>query len=87
MNFIPGEIFNDERFMAKLVTTAVISHLYTHHNILSFTSLGYEIHLIVAPPLVVTDDEIDHFFACLDKTLAEGLLSLVIKFAKKKFFK
>ena len=50
MNFIPGEIFNDERFMAKLVTTAVISHLYTHHNILSFTSLGYEIHLIVAPP-------------------------------------
>ena len=87
VNFIPGEIFDDERFMAKLVTTAVISHLYTHHNILTFTSLGYEIHLIVAPPLVVTDDEIDHFFACLDKTFAEGLLSLVIKFAKKKFFK
>ena len=87
VNFIPGEIYNDERFMAKLVTTAVISHLYTHHNILTFTSLGYEVHLIVAPPLIIKDDEIDHFFACLDKTFAIGILSLVIKFAKKKFLK
>ena len=87
VNLIPGELFDDPRFMFKLVVASVISHMYTHHDTLTFTSLGYDIHLIVAPPLIVTDEEIDHFFDSLDKTLSIGFLKLILNFTKKKFLK
>jgi putrescine aminotransferase len=87
IGLLPGELFDDANFMKKLVTAAVVSDLYTEHDILTFISLGVDIHLIVAPSLIVEDDELDHFFECLDKTLSKGLMRLVTTFAKKKFLK
>lgn len=85
IGLIPNELYKDPRFMAKLVTAAVVSELYSTRNVLTFTSLGLDVHLIVSPPLVVTEDEINQFLLALDRTLEKGLLSLVLKFVKRKF--
>lgn len=85
INKIPSELYQDPRFMKKLITLSIVSDLYDEHGIMSFTSLGLDIHLIVAPPLVITDEEIDIFLSSLDKTLSKGLITLVLNFAKKKF--
>lgn len=87
VDVMPGELFDDPRFMQKLVTAAIVSELYESHNILTFTSLGEDIHLIVAPSLIVTEEEINHFFKALETVLNKGLISLVLKFAKNKFIK
>ena len=84
---IPVEFFKDERFLPKLATAAVISELYDEHDILTFYGSNIEIPLIVSPSVIVTDDEIDYFLNALDKTLEKGLIRLILKFAKTKFFK
>ena len=84
---IPIEFFKDERFLPKLATAAVISELYDEHNILTFYGSNREIPLIISPSIIVTDDEIDYFIDALDKTLEKGLITLILKFAKNKFFK
>lgn len=87
INLIPGDLYKDPRFMRKLVTSAVVSELYTEHNVLTFISLGLDIHLIVSPPLIASDSEIDRFLEALDKTLDKGLVSLLLKFVKQKFLR
>lgn len=84
---LPGELFRDKRFLAKLVTSAVVEELYADQNVLSFMSMGEDIHLLASPPLVASDAEIDIFLAALDEVLAKGLLNLVFQFTKKKFRK
>jgi putrescine aminotransferase len=86
INLIPNELFKDKRFLSKLILASIISELYSHHNILSFTSLGKDLHLIISPPLVATKEDINTLFCALDETLSNGLIKLVVKFAKKKFF-
>lgn len=85
LNFVPGKIFKDERFFAKLITGAVISELFNTHNILTFFGSNYEIPLIISPSLVVTDEQLDHLVDALDKTLAIGKYHLILKFAKFKY--
>jgi putrescine aminotransferase len=87
ISFIPSELFKDPRFFDKLVTGAVISELFNEHKILTFYGSNKEIPLIIAPSLVVTDAELDRFVDALDKTLAQGRLKLVLKFAAYKFKK
>ncbi len=87
LQFIPGSFFKDERLVAKLVTSAVISELYTTHNILTFYGSNREIPLIISPSLIATDEDIDRFLDALDKTLAVGKYPLLLKFAKSKFLK
>ncbi len=85
VSFIPGEFYKDPNFLLKLVTASVISAVYDNHSILSFTSLGVDIHMIISPPLIIKDEEIEMFIDALDKTLDKGIVSLVTKFAAKKF--
>lgn len=87
INLIPSELFKDKRFLSKLVLASIISELYSKHNILSFTSLGKDLHLIISPPLLATKEEIKSLFNALDETFSNGIIKLVMKFAKKKFFK
>ena len=87
MSFIPGDFFKDERLVAKLVTSSVISELYNSHGILTFYGSNREIPLIISPSLIATDEEIDFFLEAMDKTLAVGKYPLLLKFAKSKFLK
>jgi putrescine aminotransferase len=87
ISFLPAKVFKDERFVAKLVTGAVISELFNTHNILTFYGSNKEIPLIVSPSLIVTDEELDRFLEALDKTLSIGKLKLVLNFVKQKYLK
>ena len=84
---VPGQFFKDERFLPKLATAAVISELYNKYNILTFYGSNREIPLIISPPIIIEDNEIEYFLDSLDKTLSVGLVKLITKFAKNKFFK
>lgn len=82
---IPSKMFKDERFTNKLVTSAVISDLYDSHSILTYFGSNREIPLMICPPLITEDPEIDYFVRSLDNTLAKGVTSLTMQFAKRKF--
>ncbi|MFP6899806.1 MAG: aminotransferase class III-fold pyridoxal phosphate-dependent enzyme, partial [Opitutales bacterium] len=83
---VPVGMFKDKQFLNKLTTCAVISELYAAHGILTSFGANERIVLWIAPALIVTDEEIDLFLDGLDKTLDVGLLSLVLKLLKSKFF-
>lgn len=85
IKYIPSKLFKDENFVNKLITVAIIDYLYKKHNVLTFTSLGKEIHLIVSPPLIVKKNEIDYFFKSLDETLSNGIIKLIILFISSSF--
>ncbi len=85
VNLVPGELFKDPRFIGKLITAAVVSELYSKENILTFTSLGLDIHLIAAPSLVASEEDVSNFIDGLDRTLQQGILPIVLKFVKRKF--
>ena len=83
---IPHELFKDPRFSAKLVTSAVISELYNSHDILTIFTPNRDIPLVISPSLIVTDEEIDHFFIALDKVLSKGKIALLKDFILFKYF-
>jgi putrescine aminotransferase len=83
--FIPSKMFKDERFSKKLMTSAVISDLYDSHGILTYFGSNREIPLMICPPLIIDDQEIDYFVRALDNTLSKGTVSLAMQFAKRKF--
>ena len=87
LNLMPSPMFKNANFLTKLVNGAVNEHLYSKHNILTYQGTNYEIPIMISPPLVVTDDEIDFFLDSLDKTFEIGLRKLVLKFIKSKFLK
>lgn len=87
LKFLPGDLFEDKRFMAKLINSAVISELFNTHGILTFFGSNTDILLITSPSLIVTDSEIDQFLIALDETLAVGKMTLVLKFAQQKFLR
>jgi|Deesub1362A_J573_1020465.scaffolds.fasta_scaffold00462_18 putrescine aminotransferase len=86
INSIPSKVFKDERFSAKLITGAVMAELYNSHNILTFYGENFEVPLLISPPLIVTDEEIDICLEALDKTLSLGKTRLILNFLKQKFF-
>lgn len=85
-NRVPVGLLQDERFTAKLINAAVISHLYSEHNILTYYGENREILLMAAPSLVITPDQIDQFLQALDLTLARGWLTLCSRFIGSKLF-
>ena len=83
---IPTDMTRDERFINKLITSSVISNLYTEFNILASLGQNKDICLWISPPIIVSEEEVNHFFKCLDKTLNHGFLKLITIFLKKKFY-
>lgn len=86
IKMIPSDFFKDDRFLNKFVTAAVINDLYQNHGIVTFYGSNREILLIISPPLIILDEEIDYFLKSLDETLSKGFLSLCLSFLKNKFF-
>lgn len=87
LSFVPGDFFKDERLIAKLITSSVISELFSEHGILTFYGSNREIPLVISPSLIATDEEIDFFLTAFDRVLAQGKYPLLLKFARSKFLK
>jgi putrescine aminotransferase len=83
---VVSKLAGDEQIVHKLVTAAVISHLYNEHSILTFFGSNRDLVLVISPSLIVTDEEIDQFIEALDRTLSIGKTRLVAELVKGKFF-
>nr|MDT0656507.1 aminotransferase class III-fold pyridoxal phosphate-dependent enzyme [Micromonospora sp. DSM 115978] len=80
---VPG-FSGDPRFRTKLVTLAVIAHLFREHGIMTYYSPNVENPLVVAPSLVAGADDVAYFLSALDATLARGLPRLLTSFVREK---
>lgn len=80
----PGGFAKDPNFSTKVVTCAVIENLYREHGIYTYYTLNGRNPLVVGPPLVVSDDQVEYFLGCLDATLAKGLPKLLTRFLQGK---
>ena len=86
MKLIPSKFFKDKNIFKKIITAAIISDLYDSYNILTFFGSNREIPLIIAPPVITDRKDIEYFLSSLDDCLNKGLLVLVTKFIKSKYF-
>lgn len=86
MKIIPISFLSDDQAIKKIVVSSIIFHLYNEHNILTYYGSNKDIPLKISPSLIVTVDDINYFFDCLDKTLSIGILKLVTNFVSSKFF-
>lgn len=80
----PAGLARDPRLRTKLVTCAVINALYRDHGIYSYYTLNGASPLVVAPPLVATDDDVEYFLDSLDTVLDQGLTRLLTRFVAQK---
>ena len=80
---VPG-FSGDPQFRTKLVTLAVIAHLYRQYKIMTYYSPNAENPLVVAPTLVVERPELEYFLESLDATLALGFRRLLTSFVQEK---
>ena len=86
LSSFPSDLISDPRFLSKLYTSAVMSELFSKHNILTYLGQNKEIVLMISPSLIVTDTEIDIFIKSLDATLGIGKYQLISNFVKQKLF-
>ena len=82
LNLIPLEITSDPRFIEKLQISSIINELYHSHNILSYAGFNDEIKLIISPPVITTNEEIEYIVNALREVLSQKNISLVSKFVK-----
>jgi putrescine aminotransferase len=80
---VPG-FSGDPQFRTKLITLSVIAHLFREHGIITYYSPNADNPLVVAPSLVATEADAEHFLASLDATLARGLPRLLTSFVREK---
>jgi putrescine aminotransferase len=82
---VPSRTLREPVRLARLLTAAVISELFNTHDVLTFHGRGQDAPLLVSPPLIASDEEIDYFLDALDATLAQGRLALLRKFVSYKY--
>ncbi|UCM86571.1 aspartate aminotransferase family protein [Streptomyces marincola] len=80
----PGGLAKDPQFGTKVVTCAVIDALYHDHDTYAYYTLNGQNPLVVGPPLVAGETEVELFLERLDATLSAGLPRLVTRFIKQK---
>jgi len=84
---LPSDVFKDKRFFAKLITGSLISDLYNDFGILTYFGSNHEIPLIIAPSLIIEQEDLNYFLESLDKSLSKGKFNLITNFIKYKFMK
>ena len=83
ISYIPIELTKDDRFLSKLVTSSIISNLYSEFDILTSLGQNREICLWISPSIIINLQR-NRFLNSLDKTLSHGYLKL-LKFYYKEF--
>ncbi|WP_426417196.1 aspartate aminotransferase family protein [Aestuariirhabdus sp. LZHN29] len=86
IRLLPLSVANDERFLQKLITAAVIQELYQQHDILTYYADNREILLMAAPSLVISEEQLERYLSALDTTLAQSLSLLCLRFVQSKLF-
>jgi putrescine aminotransferase len=81
---VPSPMARDPRFRTKLITCAVINALYRDHDIYTYYTLNGRNPLAVAPSLVVSTEEVEHFLSCLETVLGKGMPRLLTRFVQEK---
>jgi len=80
---VPG-FSGDPQFRTKLITLSVIAHLYRQHRIMTYYSPNVENPLVVAPTLVIGQEQLEFFLEALEATLSVGLPQLLRQFVAEK---
>lgn len=82
LKLLPIEITKDPRFAEKLYVSAIINELYRKHNILSYAGFNSKIKLFISPPIIISEQEIDHVVESIIKTLEKKPLLLMTSFVQ-----
>ena len=80
LKLVPIEITQDPRFIEKLYVSAIINYLYVNFDILSYAGFNAEIKLFISPPLIITNNQIDHIIEALKETIEKQPVTLIINF-------
>lgn len=70
-------------FLAKALTSAAVSELFSTHDILTYFVPNREVPLMLSPSMITTDAELDRALDALDKTLALGKARLIARLARR----
>ncbi|MDA3628790.1 hypothetical protein OU415_25380 [Saccharopolyspora sp. WRP15-2] len=84
LKLVPSKFAQDPQARSKILTAAVIAALYRDHDILTFYGSNREIALIVSPPLVATEAEVEPFLTALDEVLSRGVVNLISGLVREK---
>ena len=87
IKLIPSKLFNDNRFLDKLITSAVISELYNSYGILTFYGDNVDVPLKISPSVIVNKKQLDYFLKSLEKVIALGEVTLLKNFIIQKWKK
>ncbi|MCG8610997.1 MAG: aminotransferase class III-fold pyridoxal phosphate-dependent enzyme [Pseudomonadales bacterium] len=79
--FMPGE--GSSHVVAKLTTGGIISQLFEHHNILTYTPPHDFDLLFLTPPLTITSEHIDQLVDALDVVLKLNMSETSQTFMKR----
>ena len=77
-------IFNDDRFLKKLMAGSVVEYLYSEHNILTYIGYNVENPVIISFPLVSTKNDIDYAMEKIKLLLNNNGNEILLKFFKKQ---
>ncbi|MDG4766359.1 aminotransferase class III-fold pyridoxal phosphate-dependent enzyme [Solwaraspora sp. WMMD406] len=80
----PAGLARDPLLRTKLITAAVISALYRDHDIYTYYTLNGRSPLVVGPPLVASDTDVEYFLDSLETVLDQGLTRLLTRFVAQK---
>ncbi|MAV04668.1 MAG: hypothetical protein CMC31_03310 [Flavobacteriaceae bacterium] len=82
LKLLPLEITKDPRFAEKLYVSSIINELYRKYNILSYAGFNSEIKLFISPPIIISEQEIDHAVESIIKTVEKKPLVLMTSFVQ-----
>ncbi|WP_210395554.1 aspartate aminotransferase family protein [Motiliproteus sediminis] len=83
---IPLPLLQNERFLQKLVTAAVINECYRGEDLLLYHAENREVLLVLSPPLVAGEADVEQALMSLEHVLAQGVIALCVKFVRSKLF-
>jgi putrescine aminotransferase len=86
LKMIPISITKDERFISKLVASAISDWMYRNYKILVIFTNTDKVALFLKPSLIINEEEINYFFDSLEATLKEGIWKIVLQFISKQIF-
>ena len=66
----------------KLYVGALIDHLYSVHNILTYFTDNTKVCLAISPSLITSEQDVNKLFDSLDNTFNKNQFALVNKFIK-----
>ena len=81
---VPVSLAKDPLLRTKLITCAVIDALYRDHDIYTYYTLNGRSPLVVSPPLVARDADVERFLEALDAVLDQGMSRLLTRFVQEK---